>query len=286
MLWEQHIVKTERGNFEMFVSGEGPPLAVTHLYAVFNQTGDYFAQSFTEYNRVYLINLRGCGGSDGAQEAYQLSMLEAMLDLESIRNALGLSEWSFAGHSTGAMLGVLYAIHASSSIYEMILVGGAAREYMSDTSSCIYHPDNEKYIEMQQYFEILKREDLSEDERKEVKRSRTQLSLYRPERHDDYFSRGIEKGLSAKRLNFFSRELHIFDLTRKLPLVDCDVLVACGRHDVQCPLMFSREMVAGIPQARLEIFEKSNHYPFIEEEENFLRMIADWKSTTEQKKGK
>ena len=261
----------------MFVSGEGPPLAVTHLYSVFNQTGDYFAQSFTEHNRVYLINLRGCGGSDDAQDAYQLSMLEAMLDLESIRDALGLSEWSFAGHSTGAMLGVLYAIHASSSINEMILVGGAAREYMSDTSSCIYHPNHEKYKEMQQYLEILKRGDLSEDERKEVKRSRTQLSLYRPDRHDAYFSGGIEKDLSAKRLNFFSRELHIFDLTRKLPLIDCDVLVACGRHDVQCSLMFSIEMVAGIPQARLEIFEKSNHYPFIEEEENFQRMIADWR---------
>ncbi|MBA2173733.1 alpha/beta hydrolase [Halobacillus locisalis] len=282
MLWEQQIVNTERGSFEMFVRGEGPPLAVTHLYSEFNQTGDYFAQSFTEYNRVFLINLRGCGESEEPHETYQFSMLESVLDLESIRRALGFSQWSFAAHSTGAMLGVLYGVHASPFIRDMILVGGGAREYMSDTPSCIYHTGHAKYEQMQRYLELLKREDLSEEERKEVKRSRTQLSLYRPELHDAYFSSGIEKGLSAKRLNFFSRELHIFDLTRKLPLIDCDVLIACGRHDVQCPLLFSEEMKDRIPKARLIIFEESNHYPFLEEKENFRRTVRDWRLRKEK----
>jgi len=33
-------------------------LCITHHYSVFNQTGDYFAETFTETNKVILVNLR------------------------------------------------------------------------------------------------------------------------------------------------------------------------------------------------------------------------------------
>lgn len=38
-----------------------------------------------------------------------------------------------------------------------------------------------------------------------------------------------------------------------------------GRHDPQTPLACSQELVAGIPNAALRIFEHSGHAPFVEE---------------------
>ncbi len=102
-------------------------------------------------------------------------------------------------------------------------------------------------------------------EKQELKMQRTKLSLVDPDKHDAYFSRGINKELSAIRLNFFSRELHVFDVTRKLTLITTPTLILCGRHDVQCPLEYSVEMEALIANSTLTIFEKSNHYPFLEE---------------------
>ncbi|MBW9235170.1 alpha/beta hydrolase, partial [Leptospira santarosai] len=57
----------------------------------------------------YLVNLRGAGNSVGFQTTDELSMKESINDLEAIREALHIKKWAFAGHSTGGMLGLVYA---------------------------------------------------------------------------------------------------------------------------------------------------------------------------------
>ncbi|WP_406686633.1 alpha/beta fold hydrolase [Rossellomorea vietnamensis] len=267
--WERKLLHTSRAVFEIFMKGEGDPLCVTHHYSEFNETGDYFAETFTGTNQVFLINLREAGGSDKAHESYQLSMLETIFDLEAIREALGLPHWGFAGHSTGGMLGILYGIHFSKSLDFSVIVGGAAREYMTFSEDCIYNEVHPDFSRMQDLIEALKQSDLSLEERKALSVERTKLSLHKPERYRELFSLDIHKGMSAARMNFFIRELQIYDVTRKLEFIRVPTLIMCGRFDVQCPLKYSIEMSEGVPDSRLVIFERSNHYPFLEEAERF-----------------
>ena len=107
-MWKQQLIETTRGTFEVFRKGHGAPLCVTHHYSVFNVSGDYFADTFTAHNEVFLINLRECGCSEKAHQPYELSLLETVFDLESIRAALCFEQWGFAGHSTGGMIGLVY----------------------------------------------------------------------------------------------------------------------------------------------------------------------------------
>jgi proline iminopeptidase len=267
--WKRKLLHTTRGVFELFIRGQGAPLCVTHHYSEFNQTGDYFAESFTRTNQVFLINLREAGQSEKAIEPYQLSMLESIFDLEAIREALGFLQWGFAGHSTGGMLGILYGIHFSESLNVNVIVGAAAREYMTFSEDCIYNSAHPDFHRMQELIETLKQSDLPIEIRKELTVERTKLSLYSPEKYGELFSLDIHKGLSAARMNFFIRELQVYDVSRKLEFISVPTLVMCGRYDVQCPLTYSIEMAEGIPHSRLVIFEKSNHYPFLEEAERF-----------------
>jgi len=271
--WTREMIETSRGNFEVFVKGEGEPICISHHYSEFNETGDYFADIFTDNNKVFLVNLKGAGNSDKGSNAHELSMVDAVLDLEEIRKVIGLSSWTFAGHSTGGMIGVIYGIHFSSSLKSLILVGSSAREYTSSSSKCIYNEGHPKFKRMQELIELLKLPNLSEDERKRLSKERTQLSLFKPENYERYFSKNIVKKMSANRMNFFIREQLIFDVTRQLPAVKTKTVILCGRHDVQCPVDFSIEMSELIPDASLHIFEQSNHYPFIEEEFEFKRVI-------------
>ena len=267
--WERKLLQTTRGVFEVFMKGQGDPLCVTHHYSEFNHTGDYFAETFTRTNQVFLINLREAGGSDKAYEPYQLSMLETIFDLEAVRETLGFQRWGFSGHSTGGMLGVLYGIHFSKSLDFTVIVGAAAREYMTFSRDCIYNRAHPDYERMQELIETLKQSDLSLEKRKELSIERTKLSLHKPEKYRDLFSKDIHKGMAAARMNFFIREIHVYDVTRKLELIHAPTLIMCGRYDVQCPLNYSIEMAEGIPDSRLVIFERSNHYPFLEEAERF-----------------
>lgn len=268
-MWKQLFVETERGKFEVFVKGNGPPLCVTHLYSQFNNSGDYFADVFTKDYTVYLVNLKEAGNTDSVTSPYEFFMIETVFDLESIREKMKIGKWVFAGHSTGGMLACVYGIHASNSLKGLIMVGAAAREYASSSPACIYHVKHPQHELMQQLIERLKDPNLEQKERQKVNEERTKLSLYRPEKYEVLFSKSIHKKMSAARMDFFAREIFHFDVTKQLSRITPPTLIACGRYDVQCPLSFSEEMASMIPNAKLLVFEESNHYPFLEEERLF-----------------
>ncbi|MEH0975586.1 alpha/beta hydrolase [Bacillus mobilis] len=274
-MWKQKMIHTKRGTFELFTKGNGEPLCITHHYSQFNETGDYFADVFTATHRVLLINLRDAGNSAKANSAEELSMIETVHDLEAIRDALQLPTWHFAGHSTGGMLGLLYAITYPSSLQSLVVAGAAASNY-TKTPFCIYHRAHPQFHYMQQLIENLKKPDLTSEERKELSTERTKLSLHNPENYNSYFCKPIKKTMSASRMNAFSHEYPSFDLRKYLPSINIKTLIICGRHDVQCPIQYSIEMHDGIRNSIFVIFEESNHYPFLEESSRFTSITQEF----------
>ncbi|WP_208906242.1 alpha/beta hydrolase [Bacillus sp. B25(2016b)] len=268
IMWTQQIINTKRGTFELFTKGNGESLCITHHYSQFNETGDYFADVFTATHRVFLINLRDTGRSVTAQSENELSMIETIHDLEAIREALQLPTWHFAGHSTGGMLGLLYAITYPNSLQSLVLVGAAASNY-TETPFCIYHPEHPQFHYMQKLIENLKNPLLTSEERKELSTKRTKLSLYKPENYNSYFCKPIQKTMSASRMNAFTNEYLSFDLRKNLPSIQTKTLIICGRHDVQCPIQYSIDMHEGIRNSIFVTLEESNHYPFLEEAAQF-----------------
>lgn len=273
-VWNRVDVKTDRGVFEVFIGGNGPPLCATHGYSVFNQTGDYFGGRLAAFATVYLVNLRGAGGSPSPAEPRDLSMAQAVEDLEAIRTALGFPMWNFAGHSTGGMLGLLYAAAYASSLSSLIVVGAAASRHYNQRADCIYHPDHPQFAQMQQLIESLKKSPTNA-ERERLTRQRTELSLYHPQHYDRYFDGSSSKQLAAARLEYFSRDDYpTFDVRPALPGVRVPALVVGGRYDVQCPFWCSQEIADLMPHAQLVEFTESNHYPFLEEAEMFDRIAS------------
>lgn len=275
--WNVAHIRTSRGTFEVFVAGHGSPLAITHGYSVFNRTGDYFAEQFVPHRTVYLVNLRGAGNSPQVSRLPDLSMATAVADLEAIRETLGFSQWDFAGHSTGGMLGLLYAVTRARSLSGLIMVGAAASHAYNRQSDCIYHPRHPAFRRMQSLIEALKNPDLSEAARARLSRARTQLSLHRPEFYDQYFPGHVTKHMAAARLDYFSQyDYPEFDLRDQLADVTIRTLVIGGRHDVQCPYWCSKEIGERVPGARLVEFTVSNHYPFLEEPDKFREVVTEF----------
>lgn len=63
------------------------------------------------------------------------------------------------------------------------------------------------------------------------------------------------------------------DYAPHLGEIQAQTLLLCGRHDPQYPASCSAQLAAGVPQASLVLFEKSGHYPFIEEREAFWQAV-------------
>ncbi|MGG2064023.1 alpha/beta fold hydrolase [Bacillus sp. S14(2024)] len=284
-MWKQQLIHTERGTFELFTKGHGEPLCVTHLYSQFNETGDYFADSFTSLHKVILINLKEAGNSVTACKEEELSMKETVEDLEAIREALNIPSWHFAGHSTGGMLGLMYAINYPQLLQSLIVVGAATSDY-TKTKDCIYHPDHPQFAYMQQLIEDLKLPHLTKEERHTLSIKRTKLSLYHPEQYETYFSKPVHKTMAASRMNYFSKEFRSFDLREQLASVTTKTLIICGKHDVQCPIASSLQIHQGIRNSSFIPFEHSNHYPFLEEKEKFSSVITGFYHSLKEGSGK
>jgi proline iminopeptidase len=88
-VWEQRLLHTARGVFEVFVAGQGEPLCVTHYYSAFNGRGNYFADRFTDDRQVVLVNLKECGNSEPIKDESELAMVESVEDLEAINPPCG-----------------------------------------------------------------------------------------------------------------------------------------------------------------------------------------------------
>lgn len=68
------------------------------------------------------------------------------------------------------------------------------------------------------------------------------------------------------------------DYAPRLATVQAPTLVLCGRYDPQYPLSASRQLAERIPHARLVLFERSGHYPFIEEAAAFWQAVREFLS--------
>lgn len=277
-MWTQNMVETPRGNFEYFKMGEGEPLCITHQYTEFNSNGNIFAAPFTTHYTVYLINLRGCGNSSDSTVHDDFSFKNSVQDLEAIRSALGFVQWSLAGHSTGGMLGLIYALMNPNSL-KKIVVGGlsASSHYMShpDSIYCKNNPNNSRLL---QILKLLKDPTKSLEERRALNKEWSLMSIYKKENYNKIMAKPNSGKVVNKRLDYFiSTELKNFDLTERLKTIKLPTYIYCGRFDTQCPFVFSEEIASLIPNACLTIFEESSHNPFVEEEGVFNSFV---KTTT------
>ena len=60
----------------------------------------------------------------------------------------------------------------------------------------------------------------------------------------------------------------------RLKEVRAPTLILAGRHDPEAPLPCSEELLQGIPGSNLVIFEKSGHFPFVEEAPLFAQTVG------------
>lgn len=272
-MFTRRMIETERGAFEIFKRGQGEPLAFTHLYSEFNENGDIMSQQLSEFYTVYVINLRGAGNSADATDQYTYSMDDAIHDMEAVRTALNIDVWTFAGHSTGGFLALKYAVMYPERLTQVI--GGglcASYEYMNDPDS-LYCKENSNNAHILKIFSELDAPEVPREKSIELTKEWIMMSLYRKGAYEEMLKRKNSGRTLVKKLDYFTSELKNYDVRENLKQTPVRAYIYCGRHDVQCPYVFSQEAAELMPNSTLTTFEHSNHMPFIEEEEKFIAFL-------------
>ena len=263
------------GHAVVLLSG-GPGLSHEYLQPL---------RSLASDAQLVFFDQRGTGRSDKAN--LQDYTVEANVeDVEQLRRELQLDSFILFGHSWGGMLAQAYALkypaHVSkliladtfSSVTELNLSLMRMRNAAPEATRAIY----DRYEQEGLY----KDRDRYPDEyqaRLEIAYEPVFISVPPPEYLQDVFSKlayDVYRVMWGEESEFkVTGTLAQFDVTHRLPEIRVPTLVIVSTSDIPTVAM-AQHTAQLIPDAQLEVFEHSRHFPFIEEPETFFNVIRQF----------
>ena len=277
----EHDVMLNGVQIHYTVRGSGPVL-IAHSGGPGMDARDWddFAR-IDEFVTIVAIHPRGSGLSGpAAGDAYLLPDYAA--DVEALRAHLGLEKPIVMGWSHGGMVAQQFAFTCPDSLSKLILFDTSAYfgEFLNDIETAVQEFKDEPWFERS--FAALKAEWDGKYETDEdmARLWAEEMKFYFKKfdaRAEAYHERTKDLPVRIAPLKTFNdREAANMDLRPHLAKITVPTLVIVGRHDFITNLSMAEEMVKHIPNARLEIFEDSGHFAFVEEAEKFYRVIKEF----------
>jgi len=276
------FVEVNGAKLRVDVQGEGNAVPIyTHHGAPGlgnrNEPNKSFGPLSDEF-RIVAFDARGSGESDAVPP---YSHEQWVADLDALRQHFGDERIVMAGGSYGGYIALEYTLAHPDRVTHLILrdtsasrrFEGMAREnalaraaqYPEITPEMLdklFQGRIESDEEFRRYFAAISPL-YDANTTPEKAAARVAGATFRYETHNWAFSRNIPN----------------FDVSARLHEIKCPTLIVVGRHDWITPVAASEEIAAGIPNARLEIFENSGHSPQLEENEKFVALVREFLSS-------
>jgi proline iminopeptidase len=193
-------------------------------------------------------------------------------DLEALRHYLGLGKVIVLGNSFGGFWGLTYATRYPDSISRLILITTSPSHefYAAAEREAERKATPEQKAVMPAVFEGRVR---SDEEFRRWWDVMMPLYFYQwdAKRGAEMIERGVDNPLVAAYM--FQEIIPYYDVRPQLAGIAVPTLVVSGRHDWVTPVGESEAIADGIPSSELVIFEKSAHFPFIEEQAEFVDRV-------------
>jgi proline iminopeptidase len=268
-------VKTDDGTELFHVEvGSGLPCLVMHGGLGVDHT--QFREALDPLGDVLLLvyyDHRGNGRS-GRPPLATLTLARFAADADALRAHLGFERVAVLGHSYGGCLALQYALRYPRRVSHLILVG---------TTAAWDHTD--------EVIAELRRRSPSARVLSAFLDPPTDVAAFAESQHLVTAALGFHDSdpLHVERLFgetvwspaacARSRELMAdCDVAARLDEIEVPALVLVGRHDVFCPPSQAERLRLGIPDSEMVVFERSGHYPFVEEPETFRGAVRSWLS--------
>lgn len=285
---ETGFVHTADGKiwYTKVLGGPGTPVLVLHGGP--GTPHDYLENlsALSKDRTVVFYDQLGCGQSD-RPNVPSLWQIERFVDeLESVRQALKLSELHLFGSSWGTMLAVDYVLKHPGFAKSLVLASPclSARRWQEDTKklAASMGPEWNRRRELHE-----KAGTTSSKEYMELNFAFYENFICRLKPMPGALQRSFKNvGANVYRTMwgasefFMTGNLKNYDRTEDLKNIRLPVLFTCGRFDEATPdstLFYASKM----PNANAVIFENSAHLPHLEEPETYLKTLASFLQSVE-----
>jgi proline iminopeptidase len=209
-----------------------------------------------------------CHGRSGRPDPATISLARLADDADQLRQAVAHDRIGVLGHSFGGFVGFEYAVrHAANLAFLIVVCSSPTVDYMAEIPDLL-----EARMTPAMRAELALPPPTTSEE---WARRTALLPLYfldhRPA-YDVVLNGRVLHNLDGARCS----DLDGWERWEELAHVDVPTLLIAGRHD-WIPHLSRLERLAGVmPAAELVVFERSGHYPWLEEPDGFDRTVLEW----------
>ena len=258
---------TESRALPVIAVNGGPGLS--HTYMVQNDMWERIAQ----HRLVVFYDQRGTGASKHVQPGAPQTMDAQVADLDAVRARLGLDKIALVGDSYGGLLSMAYAAAHPEHVAKLVLSDSPGPSWKK-----IVHvlPQVFPDIEEQNSQEQQKLGPMTDAAAQAGLRNHFRMIFYSPENRDAYLSHVGDLGFEPAVAEAISKATADIDLSSRIVAFSFPVLVINGRYDMNVAPLTAWELAHAIPGAKLEIFEKSSHFPWYEEPDKYVAVLQEF----------
>jgi pimeloyl-ACP methyl ester carboxylesterase len=274
--------RTIHGYRRAFVDvGEGPPLLLIHGIGDSSNSFEELIPSLAREHRVIAPDLLGHGRSDKPRADYSVGgYANAMRDLLSV---LDVDRVSIVGHSLGGGVAMQFAYQYPHRCERLILVssGGVCREVhpilrlaATPGAGLALSLLSLRAVRAAGRAGAILLKGIDTDIGRDAD---DLLRVY--DTLPDYKARRAFFWALRRAIDYRGQLITMLDrcyLARNMP-----TLLVWGARDAVIPIVHGRIAHTAMPGSRLEVFERSGHFPHRQEPARFLSVLRDFLATTE-----
>ena len=253
-------------------AGEGLPCLVMHGGLGFDHTclHPWLDPLADVFHLVYYDHR--ANGRSGRSPLETLTLEQFAADADALRAFLGFETVAVMGHSVGGFIALTFALHYPERVSHLILMDTApAFNYMEE----IMVNAQRKGATDEMIAALQAPSPLDNEEFKRMLHVITPLYFYQ-------FDQALAEQLTANiMLSAFAAAsndvfMPTYNVVSQLGEIRVPTLILTGRDDFICPPSQAEIMHKGIPSSELVIFERSGHFPHVEEPDAFFGAVRNW----------
>jgi pimeloyl-ACP methyl ester carboxylesterase len=258
----EFIEVEEDVRLNVVIAGKGRDVVLLHGWPLSNEQYKYQYEDLVKSGfRVLGISFRGFGASDKPMGEYNYDV--HVKDVEKVLAHFDVRDAVLCGFSMGGAIAIRYTANDKDSRISKLALFGAAAPIWTQRED---YPFNLKVSEVDALIMLnnTNKEQLLADFGKIFASTETALS---PEISNWIYE--IELTASNYAMEQCLIALRDTDLREDLKKIKIPTLIMQGRNDKICAYKMGEEILKGITESEMVIFENSGHALFLEETEKF-----------------